>query len=87
MTSLLRNFIKAVLPTSKARNEFSTKASLSWFAHAHFRESHTKEVPDGGGVRGLATLQILDNMRRIDPDNRPKPCEYFDLIGGTSTGG
>lgn len=21
------------------------------------------------------------------PKNLPKPCEYFDLIGGTSTGG
>lgn len=31
---------------------------------------------------------ILDElMRKIDPENPPKPCEYFDLIGGTSTGG
>ena len=26
-------------------------------------------------------------MEKIDPDNPPKPCEYFNLIGGTSTGG
>ena len=26
-------------------------------------------------------------MYKIDPQNPPKPCEYFDLIGGTSTGG
>lgn len=26
-------------------------------------------------------------MQRIDPEDPPKPCEYFDLIGGTSTGG
>ncbi|KAH6476019.1 hypothetical protein HBI59_006010 [Parastagonospora nodorum] len=26
-------------------------------------------------------------MEMIDPDNPPKPCEYFDMIGGTSTGG
>ncbi|THZ56907.1 ankyrin [Aureobasidium pullulans] len=26
-------------------------------------------------------------MNAIDPDNPPKPCDYFDVIGGTSTGG
>ncbi len=53
---------------------------------------------DGGGVRGLSSLYILqDLMRQIarehganNPDApkiSPRPCEYFDLIGGTSTGG
>ncbi|KAI0154525.1 hypothetical protein GGR57DRAFT_105052 [Xylariaceae sp. FL1272] len=26
-------------------------------------------------------------MKRINKDSPPKPCDYFDLIGGTSTGG
>lgn len=26
-------------------------------------------------------------MRTVNPANPPKPCDYFDLIGGTSTGG
>lgn len=26
-------------------------------------------------------------MEGIDPINPPKPCDYFDMIGGTSTGG
>jgi len=26
-------------------------------------------------------------MEMTDPDSPPKPCEYFDMIGGTSTGG
>ncbi|KAH0541605.1 hypothetical protein FGG08_003953 [Glutinoglossum americanum] len=26
-------------------------------------------------------------MKRVNPQSPPKPCEYFDLIGGTSTGG
>jgi patatin-like phospholipase/acyl hydrolase len=26
-------------------------------------------------------------METIDPENPPKPCDYFDMIGGTSTGG
>ncbi|KAL6406244.1 tetratricopeptide repeat domain protein [Ilyonectria robusta] len=43
---------------------------------------------DGGGVRGLSSLMILQNlMSTIDPDSPPKPCDYFDMICGTSTGG
>jgi patatin-like phospholipase/acyl hydrolase len=43
---------------------------------------------DGGGVRGLSSLGILEElMRKVDSKNPPKPCDYFDLIGGTSTGG
>ncbi|USP75150.1 hypothetical protein yc1106_02424 [Curvularia clavata] len=55
---------------------------------------------DGGGVRGLSSLLVLDTLmenialeekrlgRRATNDYEPlKPCDYFDLIGGTSTGG
>jgi len=43
---------------------------------------------DGGGVRGLSTLQIVKQLMEIvDPESPPKPCDYFDMIGGTSTGG
>jgi patatin-like phospholipase/acyl hydrolase len=50
---------------------------------------------DGGGVRGLSTLYILKSImdrlnyeRKKTGNLRPaKPCEVFDLIGGTSTGG
>jgi predicted acylesterase/phospholipase RssA len=49
---------------------------------------------DGGGVRGLSTLYILKGiMARLNYERqatnlpRVKPCEVFDLIGGTSTGG
>ena len=49
---------------------------------------------DGGGVRGLSTLYILQgimhrlNLMRKEAGLGPrKPCEMFDLIGGTSTGG
>ncbi|KAG9125176.1 hypothetical protein FRC07_008679 [Ceratobasidium sp. 392] len=41
---------------------------------------------DGGGVRGISSLRILKAiMDRISPGTLP--CDYFDLIGGTSTGG
>jgi len=45
---------------------------------------------DGGGVRGILTLGYLSRIESIlrarysDPDVRL--CDYFDLIGGTSTG-
>jgi patatin-like phospholipase/acyl hydrolase len=49
---------------------------------------------DGGGVRGLSTLYILKSiMDRLNDKRKTaslplaKPCEVFDLIGGTSTGG
>ena len=49
---------------------------------------------DGGGVRGLSTLYVLKGlMAKLGQErqaaNLPpvKPCEVFDLIGGTSTGG
>jgi patatin-like phospholipase/acyl hydrolase len=53
---------------------------------------------DGGGVRGISTLYILKElMRQIARDHdvenpqsptvSPLPCDYFDLICGTSTGG
>jgi len=49
---------------------------------------------DGGGVRGLSTLYILKSLmtqlnheRQKEGASALKPCELFDLIGGTSTGG
>lgn len=49
---------------------------------------------DGGGVRGLSTLLILKGImkkinakRRLEGLSDVKPCDVFDLIGGTSTGG
>jgi Patatin-like phospholipase len=47
---------------------------------------------DGGGIRGLSSLQILKQLmeaigREAGLASAPKPCETFDMIGGTSTGG
>jgi patatin-like phospholipase/acyl hydrolase len=43
---------------------------------------------DGGGVRGLSAFMILEQlMEAVDPDAPPNTCDYFDMIGGTSTGG
>lgn len=50
---------------------------------------------DGGGLRGLSSLYILKTlMTNLNAERKEnglketeKPCEVFDLIGGTGTGG
>ena len=49
-------------------------------------------LSDGGGIRGVSELAILHEiMKRIQFDKAlpelPRPCDYFHIIGGTSTGG
>ncbi|KIM23596.1 hypothetical protein M408DRAFT_332227, partial [Serendipita vermifera MAFF 305830] len=49
---------------------------------------------DGGGIRGLSQLGIMSNImhrlnwdRHLNGDEPLLPCEHFDLIGGSGTGG
>ncbi|KIM20036.1 hypothetical protein M408DRAFT_51455, partial [Serendipita vermifera MAFF 305830] len=50
---------------------------------------------DAGGVRGLSQLEIMRTiMHRLGWDNNAsgfeesaRPCQHFDLIGGSGTGG
>ncbi|KZL79415.1 ankyrin repeat protein, partial [Colletotrichum incanum] len=47
---------------------------------------------DGGGIRGLSSILVLKDLMRHVNRNRPhndhlQPWQFFDLIGGTSTGG
>ncbi|CAZ86525.1 unnamed protein product [Tuber melanosporum] len=52
---------------------------------------------DGGGVRGYSMIMILQELmlklfvemhgRAPRREEIPKPCDHFDLIGGTGTGG
>jgi patatin-like phospholipase/acyl hydrolase len=52
---------------------------------------------DGGGVRGISSLYVLKELmvqiereRRTSIQDAPvplRPCEVFDLICGTGTGG
>src|SRR5271154_4340103 len=44
---------------------------------------------DGGGIRGILTLQFLQALEtsvRARFGEKTRLCDYFDLIGGTSTG-
>ena len=39
-------------------------------------------------MRGLSSLFILKQlMESVNPEEPLRPCDYFDMIGGTSTGG
>ncbi|MCJ1418783.1 hypothetical protein MMC32_005134 [Xylographa parallela] len=47
---------------------------------------------DGGGIRGLSELIVIEEIMfriqgREQLEEVPLPADYFDLIGGTSTGG
>ncbi|KAK5652534.1 hypothetical protein OQA88_10440 [Cercophora sp. LCS_1] len=47
---------------------------------------------DGGGIRGLSSLMILEEImkgigKEMGLPDVPKPCDIFNMIGGTSTGG
>jgi patatin-like phospholipase/acyl hydrolase len=47
---------------------------------------------DGGGIRGIVTLEILNEIERqlrqeLGGGADFRLCDYFDYIGGTSTGG
>lgn len=66
---------------------------MSLTLHQHLTNPGPKRILalDGGGIRGALTLGFLekieDTLRQRhgnDPDFRL--CDYFDLIGGTSTG-
>ena len=45
---------------------------------------------DGGGIRGVLTLEYLEVVEALLRERSEDPnlllCDYFDLIGGTSTG-
>jgi hypothetical protein len=56
------------------------------------REASTDPARDGGGVRGVSTLVILDAIMTEIKDlhglaETPRPCDYFHMIAGTNTGG
>jgi len=63
--------------------------------------ANTKCVADGGGIRGISTLVILEHLmqeinssikngrkpRTTKPEKDVQPHEIFELVAGTSTGG
>lgn len=60
--------------------------------NAHPFASDPERIPalDGGGIRGIPTVQLLERIEQLVRERRGDdsavPSEYSDLIGGTSTG-
>jgi patatin-like phospholipase/acyl hydrolase len=48
---------------------------------------------DGGGMQGLSTLMILNDLMDAiaandrNTEGKPRPCDVFDIIGGIGVGG
>ncbi|KAF4996354.1 hypothetical protein FDECE_12498 [Fusarium decemcellulare] len=61
------------------------KAEMTSTASANDRPLRVLSL-DGGGVRGLASLLMLKKVMDTSCPGK-KPCEVFDMIAGTSTGG
>ncbi|KAI5813017.1 acyl transferase/acyl hydrolase/lysophospholipase [Pyronema omphalodes] len=79
------------------RRRLSDTPGLLVTEMAHImRQSQTRGLRllslDGGGIRGISELLILEEIMIRIKDRQgleevPRPHQYFDLIGGTSTGG
>ncbi len=72
----------------------STTASSAWGNLAdRFEKSQTRKILslDGGGIRGIITLEILaklesDLKKRLQKGEDFRLSDFFDYFGGTSTG-
>lgn len=78
----------------RERAPTSSHAHISLNGGIHNSALTNMLLIDGGGVRGLSSLYILRGlMTRVNLRRKKiglpaaKPCEIFDLVGGTSTGG
>ncbi len=61
--------------------------------HARFgvpKQRHRMLALDGGGIRGVMTLEILGELERLlrkaTGNATLRLCDWFDYVGGTSTG-
>ena len=76
----------------------STGGEQQWDLSGRLAERYREEQPrrilalDGGGIRGCdhaaraAATRRTSLLRRSTPDRNFRLCDFFDLIGGTSTG-
>jgi uncharacterized protein len=75
---------------------------IDWARWGHLRDRYETVRPrrmlalEGGGIRGLLTLRVLKRLEVLlaqhyfpssaDAQDRFRLCQFFDYIGGTSTG-
>ncbi|KAF8532821.1 phospholipase, patatin family protein [Trichophaea hybrida] len=73
----------SITPGNQYRRPLTVGASVS-------RQPRRLLCLDGGGVRGLSSIRVLQHIMNDVNENRDddlKPCEVFDMIGGTGIGG
>src|SRR5262245_59349499 len=75
----------------------SDEGQREWALWGPLAERYRKGNPrrilalDGGGIRGMITLRVLQRLEEDlatvhDAGPEFRLCDFFDLIGGTSTG-
>jgi hypothetical protein len=92
--------MNSITPGNQYRRPFTVGASvprqprrllsLGWYTIFRTATIFTNILIDGGGVRGLSSIRVLQHIMDGVNENRDddlKPCEIFDMIGGTGTGG
>ena len=73
-----------------ASSDFQSSSRLQPVLAPSTREHVNILSLDGGGIKGYTSLLILQQIfgdMKDSNNNPPKPCDVFDLIVGTSTGG
>ena len=75
----------------------SNEGQRQWALWGPLAERYRDQQPrrilalDGGGIRGMITLRVLQRLEEdlaaaLDAGPEFRLCDFFDLIGGTSTG-
>lgn len=86
------HFPSAILNAPSFIHYKITTIMTNYTLHERFVAARPKRVLalDGGGIRGALTLGYLEHVEKLLQQRHQNPdfklCDYFDLIGGTSTG-
>ncbi|THY67593.1 hypothetical protein D6C94_10581 [Aureobasidium pullulans] len=92
IVSQVKNIHETIAEVNNALTESNVTAGLpaGFFRADVFQPTDAAPLRmlsfDGGGVRGLSSLMLLKAVMDRMPTSK-KPCQIFDIIGGTSTGG
>lgn len=79
-------------PTGVAEGRPLRLLSFGTTAALNSSQPELTVLDSGGGIRSLSQLLVLENIMKemktnFDLRETPKPCDYFDLIGGSGAGG
>ena len=87
------NFTSFIVSADPCLQRVSTSTKRLLYLGAFSVRTLDRLLTRGGGIRALSEFLVLEEVmhrikwRRISKKHTSLPCNYFDLIGGTSTGG